>query len=339
VRPRPKRTWARHGAATGSQAPNQPWPDLSTRVGSVALPSPVLTASGTSGHGAELASWMDLSRLGAVVVKSLSAEPWEGNPPPRLWPLADRVGLINSVGLQNKGVEDWLSGDLPALAATGARVVASVWGFSPAEFARVARSLARAVRQGRPGAERLVAVELNISCPNVEDRRSVFAHSPTGVAQAVGAAVEGLEGVLPAWAKLSPNVTDLVALARVALDSGAEALTLVNTLMGLAVDPRSGRPRLGGGGGGISGPALHPVAVRAVWECRQELPDAPIVGVGGVTTGEEAAELLVAGADALQVGTASFAEPGACARVAAELASFCHELGVKDLGELRARRR
>jgi dihydroorotate dehydrogenase (NAD+) catalytic subunit len=161
----------------------------------------------------------------------------------------------------------------------------------------------------------VVAVEANISCPNVEDRRQMFAHSCEGVAAAVGAAVRGLAGTLPLWAKLSPNVTDLPSLAGAAEGAGASAVTLINTVMGMAIDPSSGRLRLGGGGGGLSGPAIHPVAVRAVYEVRAACPRLPIVGVGGVTCGEDAAELIAAGADAVQVGTATFASPAAPARV------------------------
>jgi len=302
---------------------------LPTRVGSLTLGNPVMTASGTSGHGDELGAYFDLSELGAVVVKSLSAEPWPGNPPPRLLPLEG--GMLNSVGLQNPGVDRWLSEDLPALERTGASVVASVWGFTAESYAAAAQALARA------GSRALVAVEANISCPNVEDRRRMFAHSESGVEAAVAAAAEGLAGSLPLWAKLSPNVTDLPAMAGAATAAGAEAVTLVNTLMGLALDPATGEPRLGGGGGGLSGPALHPVAVRAVYDCRAAWPDLPIVGVGGVSSGEDAAELIAAGADAVQVGTATFADPRAPIRVLDELLRWCEAHGVGSVDELKGR--
>ncbi len=314
--------------------------DLRTRVGSVTLENPVMTASGTSGHGAELAAYLDLSRLGAVVVKSLSAEVWAGNPAPRLVPLEIAGGMLNSVGLQNPGVERWLASELPALARTGARVVASIWGFTAESFGQAARSIADAIRDVAPGsspARAIVAVEANISCPNIEDRRRMFAHSASGVHDAVGAAVDGLGGLAPLWAKMSPNVTDLPALAAEAVAAGAESLTLINTVMGMAIDPATGGFRLGGGGGGLSGPAIHPVAVRAVYECRQALPDAAIVGVGGVRTGEDAAELLAAGADAVQVGTATFADPRAPARVLAGLASWCAGQGIWTIDELKGR--
>jgi dihydroorotate dehydrogenase (NAD+) catalytic subunit len=310
--------------------------DLGTRVGSVPLANPVMTASGTAGHGAELAAYLDLGGLGAVVVKSVSAAAWAGNPAPRLLPLP--AGMLNSVGLQNPGVGEWLDTQLPPLARAGATVVASIWGFRADDYRAAAAAIGTAARAARSGPARsIVAVEANISCPNVEDRSRMFAHSAEGVAEAIGATVRGIGGAVPVWAKLSPNVTDLPALAAAAIDAGAEAVTLVNTLMGLAIDPLSGRARLGGGGGGLSGPAIHPVAVRAVFECRAALPEVPIVGVGGVSTGEEAAELLAAGADAVQVGTATFADPRAPARVLAELHDWCADHGVATIEDLKGR--
>lgn len=314
-------------------------PELACTVGSVHLGAPVMTASGTAGHGAELASYIDLARLGAVVVKSLSAEPWSGNPAPRMWPLEGSAGMLNSVGLQNRGIDQWLAEELPPLATTGAAVVASIWGFTAAGYRDAAARLARAIGGATSGApvRAIVAVEANISCPNVEDRRQMFAHSEAGVAEAVGAACEGLGGALPLWAKLSPNVTDLPALAGVASRSGAEAVTLINTVMGMAVDPATGRARLGGGGGGLSGPAVHPVAVRAVFECRAAWPELPIVGVGGVTTGTDAAELLAAGADAVQVGTATFADPRAPHRVLDELTAWMRDNSTISTDALKGR--
>ncbi len=296
--------------------------DLSTRVGSVVLPNPVLTASGTSGHGAELQAYFPLSSLGAVVVKSVAAEAWPGNPAPRLHETPS--GMLNSVGLQGPGVEAWLQHDLPPLLAAGARVVASIWGTSVEAYAKAAAMLADAPPE-------VVAVEVNLSCPNVEARRSVFAHSATATAEAV-AATAGCGR--PRWAKLSPNVTDLPEIAGAALAAGAEALTLVNTVMGMAIDPATRQPRLGGGGGGLSGPAVRPVAVRAVYECRAAFPDAPIVGVGGVVSGDDAAELVVAGACAVQVGTATFADPRAPSRVLAQLERWCRRHNVSTFTDL-----
>jgi dihydroorotate dehydrogenase (NAD+) catalytic subunit len=321
---------ARTRPAAGAE--NETGVDLRTRVGNVELANPVMTASGTAGHGAELSAYIDLSALGAVVVKSVSATPWPGNPAPRLLPLG-AAGMLNSVGLQNRGVEDWLSGELPALTDAGATVVASIWGFSAADYLRVAAAIARTAAPAGP----IVAVEANISCPNIEDSRNMFAHSERGVRNAVEAAVSGLSGTLPLWAKLSPNVTDLPSMAVAAVDAGAAAVTVINTVMGMAIDPLSGVMRLGGGGGGLSGPAVHPVAVRAVYECRDALPSVPIVGVGGVASGIDAAELIAAGADAVQVGTATFANPRAPINVLEELTSWCAEHGISSINELKGR--
>ena len=296
--------------------------DLRTEVGTVALASPVLTASGTAGHGDELGRYVRLADLGAVVVKSLAHEPWAGNPAPRVHETP--AGMLNSVGLQGPGVARWLDEELPALAAAGATVVASIWGRTVEDYAAAADLLA-----GAPAC--VVAVEVNVSCPNLHDRNRMFAHSPEGTTEAV-AATAGCGR--PRWAKLSPNVGDLVPIAAAAADAGAEAVTLVNTVMGLAIDPETRRPRLGGGGGGLSGPAVHPVAVRAVHDVHAALPELPIVGVGGVARGVDAVELLLAGASAVQVGTASFADPRATARVADEVAGWCRAHGVRRTVDL-----
>jgi dihydroorotate dehydrogenase (NAD+) catalytic subunit len=302
-------------------------PDLATQVGPVVLPNPILTASGTSGHGTELAEYGDLSALGAVVVKSLSVRPWAGNAAPRVHEVG--TGMLNSVGLQGPGLEAWLADDLPALTASGARVVVSIWGRSVADFAEAAARLA-AVASAPPGSA-LVAVEVNVSCPNVEDRSRMFAHSE----EATEAVVAATECGLPRWAKLSPNVPDITAIAGAALRGGAAGLTLTNTLLGLALDLRTARPVLGAGGGGLSGGVLHPVAVRAVWECRAAFPDAAIVGAGGVASGEDAVEFLMAGADAVQVGTATFRDPRAPWKVLRGVARWCDRRGM-TVGELRA---
>jgi dihydroorotate dehydrogenase (NAD+) catalytic subunit len=301
--------------------------DLSTSIGSVRLENPVMTASGTAGHGAELARYMDLSSVGAVVVKSLSAEPWAGNPAPRVTEVD--AGMLNSVGLQNPGVEAWLADELPALLATGARVVASIWGFTVEAYEKAATALAAAPPE-------VVAVEVNLSCPNVESRRAMFAHSAALTAEAI-AATAGCGR--PRWAKLSPNVTDLTEIAGAALGAGADALTLVNTVMGMVIDLETRRPLLGAGGGGLSGPAIRPVAVRAVHDVCSAFPDATVIGVGGVATGEHAVELLLAGASAVQVGTATFADPRAVARVGTELERWCRAHGVARVADLVGRAR
>ncbi|MGH9007087.1 MAG: dihydroorotate dehydrogenase [Acidimicrobiales bacterium] len=295
--------------------------DLTTRVGSVTLANPVMTASGTAGHGTELAPYGRLAALGAHVVKSLSAEPWAGNEAPRV--TESDAGMVNSVGLSGPGVEAWLEHELPALRDAGATVVVSIWGRSVEGFAKAAAML-RGV--GLP----VVAVEVNVSCPNVEDRSRMFAHHPRATAEAVAASECGL----PRWAKLSPNVPDVGEIAAAALGAGAEGLTLVNTLLAMVVDPERRQAVLGAGGGGLSGPPLRPVATRAIAECRRAFPGAAIVGVGGVAEGRHAAELLVAGADAVQVGTATFRDPRAPWRVLEGLGRWCERHGVGAVGEL-----
>jgi dihydroorotate dehydrogenase (NAD+) catalytic subunit len=289
----------------------------------VELPNPVMTASGTAGHGAELSAYLDLASLGAVVVKSLAAFPWAGNAPLRVHETP--AGMLNSVGLQGPGVQAWLDTTLPELLSVGCRrVVASIWGRSVEEYRRAAELLAEAPTE-------VVAVEVNLSCPNTEAGRHLFAHDPAASAEVIAATAACGR---PRWAKLSPNTDRLVDVAEAVCAAGAEAVTLVNTVLGMAIDPVTGAPRLGNGGGGLSGPAIHPVAVRAVYDVRRALPELPVVGVGGVATGEDAAELLVAGACSVQVGTATFADPRAPANVLAELESWCHRNEVTQLRDL-----
>lgn len=286
------------------------------QVGSLSLPAPVMTASGTAGHGAELAPYFDLSSIGAVVVKSLAAYEWAGNPAPRVHPAG--VGMINAVGLQGPGVPYWLQHELPELLATGARVVASIWGRSVEDYRAAAEQLANA-----PAG--VVAVEVNLSCPNLEGRRGIFAHDPElSAAVMVASAACGR----PRWAKLSPNTDRVVEVAEAVHAAGAEAVTLSNTLLGMVLDPATGLPVLGAGGGGYSGRPVHAVAVRTVFDVHAALPELPIVGVGGVASGWDAAELLLAGASAVQVGTATFANPKAPALVQAELLAWCADRGI-----------
>jgi dihydroorotate dehydrogenase (NAD+) catalytic subunit len=280
-----------------------------------------MTASGTAGYGTELAAYGPLDALGAHVVKSLSAEPWPGNPPPRV--TESGANMVNSVGLAGPGLEAWLDTDLPRLADAGVPLVVSIWGRSAEAFAKAA-SMLRGL--GRP----VVAVEVNVSCPNVEDRSRMFAHHPAATAEAVAASECGL----PRWAKLSPNVPDICEIAGAALGAGADGLTLVNTVLAMVVDPATRSAVLGAGGGGLSGPALRPVAVRAIAECRRAFPDAAIVGVGGVATGRDAAELMVAGADAVQVGTATFRDPRAPWRVLSGLERWCARQRIGAVREL-----
>ncbi len=296
--------------------------DMSVRVGDLVLDAPLMTASGTAGHGDELGRFFDLSRLGAVVVKSLSADPWPGNPAPRVHQTAG--GMLNSVGLQGPGVSAWRGEELPPLLATGATVVASIWGRTVDDYARAAEALAEAP-------DGLVAVEVNLSCPNLDGGAHLFAHDPDATT-AVLEATAGLE--LPRWAKLSANTDRLVEVATAAAEAGADAVTLINTLMGMAVDVVARRPILGAGKGGLSGPAIHPVAVRAVHDVHVALPDLPIVGAGGVSTVEDAVELLLVGASAVQIGTATFADPRSAIRLLEGLETWCARQGVGRVAEL-----
>ncbi len=297
------------------------------QIGSLTLPAPVMTASGTAGHSAELSPYMDLSALGAVVVKSLAAYEWGGNPAPRVHPAGP--GMINAVGLQGPGVTFWLAEELPALVATGARIIASIWGRSVEDFAQAAAQLADAPSS-------VIAVEVNLSCPNLEGRRGIFAHDAALSAEVIAAtAVCGR----PRWAKLSPNTDRVVDVAAAVSEAGAEAITLSNTLLGMVLDPATGLPALGAGGGGYSGRPVHAVAVRTVYDVHAALPLVPIVGVGGVANGWDAAELMLAGASAVQVGTATFADPAAPQKVQRELLAWCvmHGVGPGELTGLAHR--
>ena len=302
----------------------KPAVDLTTRIGSVTLPNPVMTASGTAGHGAELGAYFELSSLGAVVVKSLKAEAWAGNAPLRVHEVAG--GMINSVGLQGPGVEAWLADDLPALVAAGARVVASIWGNTVEEYEKAASLLS-----GAPAD--VVAVEVNLSCPNTHAGRAIFAHDPRATEDAIAATAACNR---PRWAKLSPNVTDLAPIVDAARRGGAEAVTLINTVMGMAIDPATRTYRLGSGpaGGGISGAAIHAIAVRAIHDVHVAFPDVPIVGVGGVMSGEDAAELVLAGSAGVQVGTATFADPRAPVRVLDGLERWLRQQGERRVSDV-----
>lgn len=296
--------------------------NMSTMVGPTSLPTPVMTASGTAGHGAELSRYVPLDSLGALVVKSLSVMPWEGNPGPRVVELPG--GMMNSVGLQGPGVAGWIAEELPELRASGARVVASIWGRTIEEYRAAAEALVEVQND-------LTAVEINVSCPNIEDRRKMFAHSCESAASVMDATAML---TVPRWAKLSPNVADIAEIAGAVGEAGADAVTLTNTLLGLVLDPETGKPVLGGGGGGVSGPAMRPVALRAVFDVSAAHPDLPIIGVGGIANATDAVQYLRAGASAVQVGTATFADPRSTARVTNDLATWCEKAGVARVADL-----
>jgi dihydroorotate dehydrogenase (NAD+) catalytic subunit len=279
-----------------------------------------MTASGTAGYGDELAAYGDLRELGAVVTKSLAAFAWPGNPAPRVASSGEH--MVNAVGLAGPGVTAWRENDLPALERVGATVVASLWGRSVQEFADAAGLLRGA---------NVAAVEVNASCPNLESRREIFAHSPSATAEIVEAAK--VAGV-PRWVKLSPNTPQLLEVARAAIAAGADALVLVNTVLGLVIDIEARRPTLGNVGGGVSGPGILPVALRSIYECREAFAETPIVGVGGISSGEDAVAMLMAGANAVEVGTATFADPRAPWRVQRELEKWMARHDVVSLSEL-----
>ncbi len=297
--------------------------DLSTTVGSITLRSPVMTAAGTAGHGAELGAYFDLSAIGAVVVKSLAHFPCEGNPAIRVHRTPG--GMINSVGLQGPGVSAWLEDELPALVAAKANVVASIWGRTVADYEKASSELADAPAE-------VIAVEVNISCPNTEAGNEMFAHSPEMTSEVLSAA-QGCRR--PMWAKLSPNIgPGLPAIASAAYEAGAEAVTLVNTYMGLVVDPQTGMAVLGNGGGGVSGPAIKPLAVRAVADVRAALPDLPIIGVGGIATAADVVEYARVGANAVQIGTSTFANPRTVGQVNRDLSKWCAKQNVERFTDL-----
>lgn len=295
-------------------------------VGGVTLAAPFMTASGTAGHDIELASYMPLHKLGATVVKSLFHEPWSGNPSPRVH-LA-RGGMMNAVGLQGPGVTSWLHESLPRCEEEGVTVVASIWGRSVQEYVSAATQLA-------PAGQRIAAVEINLSCPNLEGRSGIIAHD-TELSGRIVAEVAKCVSV-PVWAKLSANTDRIVDVARVVAESGASAVTLINTMLGMQVDVATGRPTLGNGGGGLSGAAIHPIAVRAVHDVHLALPTLDIIGVGGVTSGDDALELMMVGASAVQVGTASFADPGATWKIACEAAQHALRLGATSWHDIIGR--
>lgn len=283
--------------------------DMRARLGSLELATPILTASGCAGYGRELAPYVEPAALGAVVTKSIMLHPRAGRATPRM--AETPSGMLNSIGLQGSGVDAFVEHDLPWLAKQDAVAVVSIAGGSVAEYAEVARRL-----RGQPG---LAAVEVNISCPNVESRGQVFACDPAAAAEVVTGVREVVEPDVPVLAKLSPDVTDIVTIARACVAAGADGLSMINTLLGMAVDVDTCRPVLAGETGGLSGPAIRPVAVRCVWQVRSALPEVPILGMGGVRHGVDALELALAGANAVSVGTAVFGDPGACARILAEL--------------------
>lgn len=293
--------------------------DLRVAIGTLELQNPVMTASGTFGYGREFEDFVDLRRLGAVVVKGISLAPRAGNSPPRVVETA--CGMLNAIGLENVGVDRFISEKLPYLAALGVPVIVNILGDSVEEYSRLAERLA--------GVRSIAAIEVNISCPNVKRGGVAFGTDPQ-MAAAVTRAVKGSSKV-PVIVKLSPNVTDVTLMARAVQDAGADAVSLINTLIGMAIDLASRRPRLANVIGGLSGPAIKPVALRMVYQVARAV-SVPIIGIGGIATAEDAMEFMLAGASAVQVGTANFVNPRITEEVVDGIAAYVRE---QKLGSVR----
>jgi dihydroorotate dehydrogenase (NAD+) catalytic subunit len=295
---------------------------LATELCGISLRAPVLAASGTFAYGVEFAHIVDLNSIGGFVVKGLSRQPMAGNPPPRLW--ETRAGMMNSVGLQNIGVRAFVRDKLPELRRYRTAVFANVFGYAPEDYVEVVRIL--------EDAEGLSGYELNVSCPNTRHGGMVFSCDPGLLAEVVGLVRKVARR--PLMVKLSPNVARIEPIAAAAEEAGADAISLVNTFVALAIDARTRRARLGAGFGGLSGPAIKPVALRMVYEACQAVR-IPVVGVGGISTGVDAAEFLIAGATAVEVGTANFQDPAALPRITRELEGFLKEEKISRVSELR----
>ena len=291
--------------------------DMRTSLASFTLPNPVLTASGCAASGRELDQFFDITTLGAVVTKSIMVNPRSGRATPRM--AETPAGMLNSIGLQGPGIDAFLEKDLAWLRERGVRSVVSIAGGSVDEYTRLAQRLRHAAD--------VSAIEVNISCPNVEDRGLVFACDPYAASSVIAAVTRNSAPGIPVFAKLSPDVTDIVAIAKACIDAGADGLSMINTLLGMVIDPETMRPALAGVTGGLSGPAIRPVAVRAVYQVHAAFPDVPILGMGGIRSGLDALEFVLAGASAVSVGTAIFHDPSAPVKVLAQLRDALAERG------------
>ena len=297
--------------------------DMSSSLAWFRMPNPVLTASGCAAAGRELHQFFDVAQLGGVVTKSIMSRPRSGRPTPRM--AETPSGMLNSIGLQGPGIDSFIENDLAWLAAHGARTVVSIAGGHTDEFVELAHRL-----RGNPAVH---MIEVNISCPNVENRGQVFACDAIASSRVIGAVRRAADPAVPVFAKLSPDVTDITLIARACADAGADGFSLINTLLGMVIDTDTLAPALGGVTGGLSGPAIRPVAVRCVWQVHQALPHLPILGMGGIRTGLDALQFILAGASAVSVGTAVFNDPNAPMRVCAELEQALDERGFTSLAD------
>jgi len=301
--------------------------DMSTDLAGIDLPSPILTASGCAAAGREIDAFVDITSLGAVVTKSIMLRPRSGRATPRMSETPS--GMLNSIGLQGPGIDSFIENDLAWLVDRGARTIVSIAGETVDEFGRLASKL-------RPIGG-FQAIEVNISCPNVADRGQVFACRAESAAQVIQAVRRNSDSRIPIFAKLSPDVTDIVEIADSVLKAGATGLSLINTLLGMVIDTNTMRPALAGVTGGLSGPAIRPVAVRCVWQVRAAFPKIPIIGMGGIRSGSDAMEFMLAGANAVSVGTAVFNDPSAPVRIHRELAQLVADHGFGQLSQIVGR--
>ena len=296
-------------------------PDLSLELAGIRLSNPVIAASGTFGYGEEFARFVDLRRIGAIVVKGTSARPIAGNSPPRLFPTPS--GMLNSIGLENVGVDAFIRDKMPFLRSVGCSVIVNVFGFAEDEYIEVVEKL--------NGCDGIAAYELNISCPNTERGGMVFGTNPE-LTRNLTSKLKGLSK-RPLIVKLSPNVTDIVEMARAAAEGGADALSVANTYVAMAIDIETFKPRIGNITGGLSGPAIKPITLRMVYQCAKAV-NVPVIGLGGVFSGDDAVEYLLAGASAIQVGTANFNDPRAPLRVLDGLTTYLRKHGMSSLKEI-----
>ena len=306
------------------RVPKRTTVDMSTSLGRLDFVSPVFTASGCAAAGKELDQFIDITTIGAVVTKSVMLNPRSGRATPRM--AETPSGMLNGIGLQGPGIDDFIQNDLSWLSQKGSKTIVSIAGNNVEEFGKVADKL-----RDIPG---VIAIEVNISCPNVENRGQVFACDPYAAADVINNVRRNVSASIPLFAKLSPDVTDITEIAKSVVKAGADGLSVINTLLGMVIDTDTLLPKLSGKTGGLSGPAIRPVAIRCVYQIRKALPNIPIIGMGGIRNGRDAIEFFAAGANAISVGTTVFNDPEACVRIHDETAEILQEKGIRSLSEI-----